>query len=339
MTQYRRARRPYDEEPENHERWLISYADFVTLLFAFFVVMYAISVVNTGKYKVFSDALGDAFGGAGAAITQNTEVQTTPQATPQAVRRRVMIAQEKVRMTKLAQDLLSTMAPLVKEGKVRVTQNSRRLRRDQRQRAVRPGRIEADGRIARSPAGRGQPAEERSPRGAGGRPHGQPADPQYLRVELGAVGRARRHRGAPVHRIGRGPGTADGRRPRVEPPGGGQRGPHRPRPQPESGRDDPVRRARSGDGDSHGGRGGTGHPGRSRAGAGGAAWAVIPARPLRRGDLQIPDTFTGRRRHMAGRGRRVVPPRPQAGGANGRRLRDAAARDPHRRQAVADLRA
>ncbi|GGB91687.1 flagellar motor protein MotD [Pseudoduganella buxea] len=125
MTQYRRARRPYDEEPENHERWLISYADFITLLFAFFVVMYAISVVNTGKYKVFSDALGDAFGGAGAAITQNTEVQTTPQATPQAVRRRAMIAQEKVRMTKLAQDLLSTMAPLVKEGKVRVTQNSR----------------------------------------------------------------------------------------------------------------------------------------------------------------------------------------------------------------------
>ncbi|MBC7453798.1 MAG: flagellar motor protein MotD, partial [Massilia sp.] len=57
------ARKPYDETSDNHERWLISYADFITLLFAFFVVMYAISVVNEGKYKVFSDALGDAFGG------------------------------------------------------------------------------------------------------------------------------------------------------------------------------------------------------------------------------------------------------------------------------------
>ena len=60
-------RKRYDEDTENHERWLISYADFITLLFAFFVVMYAISVVNVGKYTVLSEALGDAFGGRGAA--------------------------------------------------------------------------------------------------------------------------------------------------------------------------------------------------------------------------------------------------------------------------------
>jgi len=34
------------EEPENHERWLVSYADFVTLLFAFFVVMYSVSRID-----------------------------------------------------------------------------------------------------------------------------------------------------------------------------------------------------------------------------------------------------------------------------------------------------
>lgn len=48
-------------ETENHERWLISYADFITLLFAFFVVMYSISSVNEGKYKTLSDSLGEAF--------------------------------------------------------------------------------------------------------------------------------------------------------------------------------------------------------------------------------------------------------------------------------------
>lgn len=40
---------------------MISYADFITLLFAFFVVMYAISQVNEGKYRVLSDALNSAF--------------------------------------------------------------------------------------------------------------------------------------------------------------------------------------------------------------------------------------------------------------------------------------
>jgi chemotaxis protein MotB len=39
-------RKHLPEEPESHDRWLMSYADFITLLFAFFVVMYAISQVN-----------------------------------------------------------------------------------------------------------------------------------------------------------------------------------------------------------------------------------------------------------------------------------------------------
>ncbi|MCE1114046.1 MULTISPECIES: flagellar motor protein MotD [Pseudomonas] len=51
------ARRRHTEEHENHERWLVSYADFITLLFAFFVVMYSISSINEGKYKQISQAL------------------------------------------------------------------------------------------------------------------------------------------------------------------------------------------------------------------------------------------------------------------------------------------
>ncbi len=55
------ARRRHQEEHENHERWLVSYADFITLLFAFFVVMYSISSINEGKYKILSDSLVGAF--------------------------------------------------------------------------------------------------------------------------------------------------------------------------------------------------------------------------------------------------------------------------------------
>lgn len=45
------------EEHENHERWLVSYADFITLLFAFFVVMYATSTNNLDKQKEFENSV------------------------------------------------------------------------------------------------------------------------------------------------------------------------------------------------------------------------------------------------------------------------------------------
>ncbi|MBU3056695.1 flagellar motor protein MotD [Pseudomonas indica] len=54
-------RRRNHEEHENHERWLVSYADFITLLFAFFVVMYSISSINEGKYKILSETLVGVF--------------------------------------------------------------------------------------------------------------------------------------------------------------------------------------------------------------------------------------------------------------------------------------
>lgn len=48
----------------NHERWLVSYADFITLLFAFFVVMYSVSQVSESKYRTLSETLQSAFGSA-----------------------------------------------------------------------------------------------------------------------------------------------------------------------------------------------------------------------------------------------------------------------------------
>jgi len=62
------ARRKPHVDRENHDRWLVSYADFVTLLFAFFVVMYSISSVNEGKYRVLSDSMVTAFRSAQKAL-------------------------------------------------------------------------------------------------------------------------------------------------------------------------------------------------------------------------------------------------------------------------------
>src|ERR1700690_1205620 len=49
---------------ENHERWLVSYADFITLLFAFFVVMFASSQADKGRAKAVSEAVTKALDGA-----------------------------------------------------------------------------------------------------------------------------------------------------------------------------------------------------------------------------------------------------------------------------------
>ena len=125
------ARKRYDEHAgagagEHHERWLISYADFITLLFAFFVVMYAISIVNEGKYAVLSEALGDAFGGRSIAPQAHTSVEPVLPLSHIVNRKRLEAARrERERMETLARDLTATLMPLVKSGQVRVTQNAR----------------------------------------------------------------------------------------------------------------------------------------------------------------------------------------------------------------------
>jgi chemotaxis protein MotB len=59
----RTRRKKRHEEHSNHEAWAIPYGDLITLLLAFFVVMYALSSVNEGKYRVLSDSLYAAFRG------------------------------------------------------------------------------------------------------------------------------------------------------------------------------------------------------------------------------------------------------------------------------------
>jgi chemotaxis protein MotB len=80
------ARKKKHAEHVNHERWLVSYADFITLLFAFFVVMFAVSQVDSkrvGRFtEAFSKAVGeDMFPGRGTSLLP--EGQAIPEAAPE----------------------------------------------------------------------------------------------------------------------------------------------------------------------------------------------------------------------------------------------------------------
>ncbi len=62
----------------NHEAWAIPYADLMTLLLAFFVVMYAVSVVNEGKFRVMSESMVEAFNGSSHAIAPLPATRVRP---------------------------------------------------------------------------------------------------------------------------------------------------------------------------------------------------------------------------------------------------------------------
>lgn len=73
-------RKIHDDDDDGHDRWLISYADFITLLFAFFVVMYATSTINLNKYQTLSNSVVTAFQGKpGQTPSLNTQTPASMQ--------------------------------------------------------------------------------------------------------------------------------------------------------------------------------------------------------------------------------------------------------------------
>src|SRR5437588_213625 len=66
------ARKKAHAAHENHERWLVSYADFITLLFAFFVVMFASSQTDKARAKQVADSVKEAIekGGISASVKE-----------------------------------------------------------------------------------------------------------------------------------------------------------------------------------------------------------------------------------------------------------------------------
>lgn len=130
------ARRKVVEEPDNHERWMVSYADFVTLLFAFFVVMYAISSLNESKYRVLSDSIINAFRNVSVTPSGQTMVIVPAPMVPpspatqvptddEARKKGEQREKQRDKMRNIAQDILKVMAPLIQQGKVRVLETSR----------------------------------------------------------------------------------------------------------------------------------------------------------------------------------------------------------------------
>ena len=138
-----------DEIVENHDRWMVSYADFVTLLFAFFVVMYALSTISQqGQYQVLSTAIESAFNrdvppapaDAGSAdktdllpaaqpsvltpsnvlpyLPENVSAEDVMEALDEQKQRQAMERHRKV----LTAGLKQVLAPLAKSGLVSVTE-------------------------------------------------------------------------------------------------------------------------------------------------------------------------------------------------------------------------
>jgi chemotaxis protein MotB len=70
----KRAKKHEEEEHENHERWMVSYADMMTLLLVLFIVLYAMSQVDKAKFAALASGLSESFGG---------PISVTPGPTPE----------------------------------------------------------------------------------------------------------------------------------------------------------------------------------------------------------------------------------------------------------------
>lgn len=125
------ARRKKRVEHDNHERWLISYADFITLLFAFFVVMYSLSSVNEGKYRTFTESLNVAFSqhpNASGAIGILPNQTASPNQVLVDKSAASLIEQQRriqAQMKAVDESMRRVMAPLISQGQVAIHQTKR----------------------------------------------------------------------------------------------------------------------------------------------------------------------------------------------------------------------
>ena len=125
-------RKPIPHECDNTDRWMVSYADFVTLLFAFFVVMYAMSSVNEGKYRVLADTMTEAFKVAPKSpdpiqIGKENKVVSSSKPSIEAIKPVKILPKSqrtyKREMKQIAETVSKSVQPLIDKGLIKVTQN------------------------------------------------------------------------------------------------------------------------------------------------------------------------------------------------------------------------
>jgi chemotaxis protein MotB len=117
---------------ENHERWLVSYADFITLLFAFFVVMFASSQADKSKAKQVSAAVREAletgkFGGAVSGLLGRTVNAKRPPAKANETPASQPSAGGKGDLAGSLATLTQALQPEIQSGKVKVEMQARGL--------------------------------------------------------------------------------------------------------------------------------------------------------------------------------------------------------------------
>src|SRR5688572_439925 len=81
----KRPKKHEEEEHENHERWLVSYADMVTLLMCLFIVLFAMSQVDKAKFAALSAGLSASFGAPITALPGTSPEGSVVDALPAAV--------------------------------------------------------------------------------------------------------------------------------------------------------------------------------------------------------------------------------------------------------------
>jgi chemotaxis protein MotB len=137
------ARKKKHPEHENHERWLVSYADFITLLFAFFVVMFATSQADKGKAQQLSDSITQALDGKKAVAAVSTVLGGTvddkgqgnamsrgPGGIVKELPKKLPEQEKKEKLAALAPSLkllTETLAAEIQAGKIEVSMQSRGL--------------------------------------------------------------------------------------------------------------------------------------------------------------------------------------------------------------------
>jgi len=127
--------RHLSHEQDSNDRWLISYSDFITLMFAFFVVMYALSIDKEGKYKQITESLVKIFKNreaSGKPIQVGKEPKTlksepSPTVSPEKkpTRPRAEDAANKKKMATIAGQVIENLKPLVDKKLIKIDHNER----------------------------------------------------------------------------------------------------------------------------------------------------------------------------------------------------------------------